>query len=97
MQSFGEVRETPDSEPFDGRDSLAQEGDLLVQSQQGNQVVHALLERQLGIAEGLGGHKHLRHPSQEQKDFHDDYPFAAQHGWSSPEDPNGMARRKKEQ
>lgn len=40
-----------DAEPLDGGGELVQEGDLLVQGQPGQQVVDALRERQLRIAE----------------------------------------------
>ena len=55
VQALGEVGESLDAETFDGRRHLAQEGDLLVQGHQGDQVVHPLLERQFRIAKWLGG------------------------------------------
>jgi len=61
VQSLGPVGEGLDSQPRDSRLDLRQHSDLLLQGQPGDQIVHSPLERQVGIAEWLGGGKRLRH------------------------------------
>jgi hypothetical protein len=55
MQAFGEIRKRFEAQPRDGRLGLPQHGDLLVQGEQRDQVIHSLLQRQFGILEWLGG------------------------------------------
>ena len=61
VQPLGEIGENLDSQPRDGRLDLPQHGDLLLRGQPGNQIVHSPLERQIGVAERLGGGQRLDH------------------------------------